>query len=131
MSIPVEVVARADTLSADRRRMYQQYPTIGFDLLKGIDFPWRVAQIVLQHRELLDGSGFPSGLKAEAIIQEARVVGLAYHVVSKLSGSDGRPAMALEDMLAQVLRSKGVLYDSLAVDACVRLFREKSFAFAD
>jgi HD-GYP domain-containing protein (c-di-GMP phosphodiesterase class II) len=130
MSIPAEVLARADSLSGDRLHLYQEYPKIGFGFLKGIDFPWPVAQTVLQHRELLDGSGFPAGLKGEAIIQEARIVGLAYAVVFMLAGLNGRPAATVDEMLAQIVRGKGVLYDGLAVDACVRLFREKRFAFS-
>jgi response regulator RpfG family c-di-GMP phosphodiesterase len=131
MIVPAEMLAPAGTLSGDRLRMYQEYPKIGFDLLKGIDFPWPVAQIVLQHRELRDGSGFPFGLKGEAIIQEARIVGLAHAVVSMLAGPNGRPGVTSNEMLAQILRDKGVLYDSLAVDACIRLFREKGFALGD
>ena len=131
MSIPAEILAQPDNLSGDRLHMYQGYPKIGFELLKGIDFPWPVAQIVLQHRELLDGSGFPSGLKGEAIIQEARIVGLAHAVVSMLASTGGRPGATSDDMLARILRGKGVRYDSLAVDACVRLFREQGFALGD
>jgi putative two-component system response regulator len=131
MSIPAEMLAPVDILSGDLLHLYQQYPKIGFELLKGIDFPWPVAQIVLQHRELLNGSGFPAGLKAEAIIQEARIVGLAHAVVSLLAGPNGRPGATLDEMLAQVFRGKGVLYDSFAVDACVRLLREKGIAFAE
>lgn len=128
MNIPVEILARAGTLSGDRLHMYQEYPKIGFELLKGIDFPWPVAETVLQHRELLDGSGFPAGLKGEAIMREARIVGLAHAVVSMLAGPNGRPRGTLDEILAEIFRGKGVLYDGLAVDACVRLFREKGYA---
>lgn len=107
------------------------YPKIGFELLKGIDFPWPVAQIVLQHRELLDGSGIPAGLKGDAIVEEARIVGLAHAVVSLLVGTNGRPGATLDEMLAQILRGKGVLYDGAAVDACVRLFKEQGFVLGD
>ena len=131
MIIPMEMLAPAGMLSSDRLHVYQGYPKIGFELLKGIDFPWPVAQIVLQHRELLDGSGFPAGLKAEAIIQEARIVGLAHAVVSLLTGPNGRPGATLDEMLAAILRGKGVLYDAVAVDACVRLFKEQGFALGD
>lgn len=129
MSIPAEMLAPAGILSNDRLRIYQEYPKIGFGLLKGIDFPWPVAQIVLQHRELLDGSGFPFGLKGEAIIQEARIVGLAHAVMSTLARPNGRPGATVDEMLAQIFRGKGVLYDSLAVDACERVFREQGFKF--
>jgi response regulator RpfG family c-di-GMP phosphodiesterase len=131
MIVPAEMLAPAGLLSGDRLRMYQEYPKLGFDLLQGIDFPWPVAQIVLQHRELLDGSGFPSGLKGETIIREARIVGLAHAVVSMLAGPNGRPGVTSDEMLAQILRGKGVLYDGSAVDACIRLFRQKGFSLRD
>lgn len=127
MNIPVEMLAPASVLSGTMLGIYQEYPKIGFDLLKGIDFPWPVAKIVLQHRELLDGSGFPSGLKGEAIIPEARIVGLAHAVMSTLAGSNGRPGATRDDMQTQILRDKGTLYDGSAVDACIRLFRQKAF----
>lgn len=130
MSVPAEMLVQPDSLSVDGLHMYQEYPKIGFELLKGIDFPWPVAQIVLQHRELLDGSGFPAGLKGEAIIQEARIVGLAQAVVSMLVGPNGRKGATLDEMLAEIFRGRGVLYDSLAVDACERLFREQGFSFS-
>lgn len=126
MNIPAEMLAPVGTLPADRRQIYQEYPRIGYELLKGIDFPWPVAQIVLQHRELLDGSGFPQRLEGLAIIEEARIVGLAHAVASLLAGCGGQPGASTENVLAQILRGKGVLYDSAAVDACLKLFRQKS-----
>ena len=124
MNVPAEMLAPAGLLSGERLHIYQSYPKIGFELLKGIDFPWPVAQIVLQHRELLDGSGFPSGLKGEAIIPEARIVGLAQAVVSMLAGVNGQPGATVHAMMVQIACGKGTLYDDLAVDACVRLFGE-------
>jgi len=128
MNIPAEMLAPAHLLSGALLHVYQQYPKIGFELLKGIDFPWPVAQIVLQHRELLNGSGFPAGLKGEAIIQEARIVGLAHAVVSMLAGVNGQPGATVDAMMALIACGKGTLYDDLAVDACVRLFRENGFS---
>ncbi len=128
MNVPAEMLAPPDMLSGDRFLLYNQYPKIGFELLKSIDFPWPVAQIVLQHRELLDGSGFPEGLKGEAIIQEARIVGLAHAVASMLAGANGRPGATLEETLAQIVRGKGLLYDGVGVDMCVKLFMEKGFS---
>ncbi len=127
MNIPAEMLAPVGMLTADRRQIYQEYPRIGYELVKGIDFPWPVAQIVLQHRELLDGSGFPQGLKGDAIIQEARIVGLAHAVVAMLADFGGRPGTSLDEMLALIHRGKGAIYDILAVDACATLFREKGY----
>jgi len=127
MNVPAEMLAPLGALSGDRLRIYQEYPRTGAELLEGIDFPWPVAQIVRQHRELLNGSGFPAGLRDDAIIPEARIVGLAHAVVCLLAGPNGRRGATVNEMLAQITCCKGTLYDSAAVDGCVRVFREGGF----
>jgi len=131
LTTPVDVLARQDMLTGSYLALYQQYPKIGHDLLKNVDFPWPVATIVLQHRELLDGSGFPDGLKGDAIIQEARIVCLAHAVVDMFTAYnlDTSPATPVDDLLEIISLKKGVLYDDQAVDACIRLVREKGFTF--
>ena len=129
--IPADILVRQDMLTGLYLAFYQQYPKIGHDLLKNVDFPWPVATIVLQHRELLDGSGFPEGLKGDAIIQEARIVCLAHAMVDTLVATDldTLPATTVDDLLEKIDLKKGVLYDKQAVEACIRLIREKGFAF--
>lgn len=132
LTIPVDILAQRGTLTGPHLMIYRQYPRIGYDLLKNVDFPWPVAEIVLRHRELLDGSGFPDGLKGNDIIQEARIVCLAHVVVDMLAATDlyAGPATPVEDMLEKINREKGDLYDEQAVDACIRLIRDKGFAFS-
>jgi len=91
--------------------------------------PWPLAEIVYQHHERLDGSGYPRGLKGEEIIIEARILAVADVVESMASNRPYRPALGLEEALAEIERHQGKLYDADVVAACLRLFREKSFQF--
>jgi HD-GYP domain-containing protein (c-di-GMP phosphodiesterase class II) len=103
----------------------------GYQILQGIDFPWPIAVTVLQHHERLDGSGYPSGLKGDEILMEARILAVADVVESIASHRPYRPAKGLEAALTEILTQRGTLYDPCAVDACVTLFREKNFVFPD
>jgi len=97
--------------------------------LKEIDFPWPVAQIVLQHHERMDGSGYPQGLVGANIILEARILAVADVVEAMSSHRPYRPAHSIGEALEEISRNKGVLYDPEVVDACLRLFTEKGFEF--
>jgi putative two-component system response regulator len=129
LTIPVDILAQQGMLTGSYLAIYRQYPKVGYDLLKRVDFPWPVAEIVLQHRELLDGSGFPDGLRGDAIIQEARIVCLAYAVVDMLATTDvvAPPTTPAKDLLDKIDLKKGNLYDAQAVEAFTRLIREKGF----
>jgi len=103
------------------------HPQSGHDILKGIDFPWPVALMVLQHHERLDGSGYPQGLKGEQIILEARILAVADVVEAMASHRPYRPGLGIDKALAEIERGRGVVYDAQVADACLRLFREKSY----
>ena len=105
------------------------YAQVGFELLKGISFEWPVAEIVLQHHERLDGSGYPQGLRGAEILLEARVLGVADVVEALSSHRPYRPAFALDYALADVVQGSGIAYDPEVVSACVALFGEGRFAF--
>ncbi len=92
-----------------------------------MDFPWPVAQAVLQHHERLDGSGYPSGISGEAIIIEARVLAVADVVEAMSSRRPYREALGVDKSLEEIRQNRGVLYDSQVTDACLRLFTEKGF----
>jgi len=98
---------------------------VGYDILKDIEFPWPIAQIVLQHHESMDGSGYPSGLSKEAILLEARIITVADVVEAMASHRPYRAAIGLDGALEEISRNSGILYDADVVDACIRLFREK------
>jgi PAS domain S-box-containing protein len=130
MSVPAEILRKPGRLTAEEFRLVKKHPSLGRDLLSTIAFPWPVAQIIAQHHERLDGSGYPAGLSSDGILPEARILGLADVVEAMVSPRAYRPARGTEDALEEIVRNSGVLYDTLAVDACRRLFTENRFCFA-
>jgi HD-GYP domain-containing protein (c-di-GMP phosphodiesterase class II) len=96
-----------------------------------MEFPWPIAEIVLQHHERMNGSGYPSGIKEDKLLMEARIMGVADVVEAMNSYRPYRPPLGIDKALGQISRNKGILYDPGAVDACVRLFTEKGFEFED
>jgi len=104
---------------------------VGYDILKTINFPWPVAQIVLQHHERLDGSGYPLGLVSDQILKEARILTVADIVEAMSSHRPYRPAQGIDKALAEVVQNKGRFYDTDVVDACVKLFQEERFHFTE
>ena len=94
---------------------------------KSVEFPWPVAQVALQHHERLDGSGYPQGLKGDAILLEARIMAVADVIEAMSSHRPYRPGLGIDKALAEIERGRGTAYDADAVDACLRLFREKNY----
>jgi HD-GYP domain-containing protein (c-di-GMP phosphodiesterase class II) len=95
--------------------------------LKSIDFPWPIAQIVLQHHERLNGSGYPNNLKGDEIILEAKIIGVADVVEAMSSHRPYRPALGIDKALEEIIQNRGTLYDPEVVDICLKLFKEKEF----
>lgn len=129
MYIPAEILAKPGKLSECEFNLIRQHPQTSYDILKDIEFPWPIAQIVIQHHERTNGSGYPSGLSGEAIIIEARILAVADVVEAMASHRPYRPALSIDKALEEIIQKKGTLYDADAVDACVRLFTEKGFKF--
>ncbi|MFH0926587.1 MAG: HD domain-containing phosphohydrolase [bacterium] len=94
-----------------------------------MDFPWPVAQIVLQHHERIDGSGYPQGLKGENILLEARILGVVDVIEAMSSHRPYRPALGIDKALEKISQNKGILYAPEVIDACIKLFKEKGFKF--
>ena len=92
-----------------------------------MEFPWPVAQVALQHHERIDGSGYPQGLKGEAILLEARILAVADVVEAMASHRPYRPGHGIDKALAEIERGRGTIYDPQAAAACLRLFREKGY----
>jgi PAS domain S-box-containing protein len=127
INVPAEILSKPGQLSEFEMKMIRHHPQFCHDLLKHIDLPWPVAQIVLQHHERMDGSGYPHGLKGDEIMLEARILAVADVVEAMASHRPYRPAHSIGSALEEILHNKDTLYDSEVVDACVRLFYDKGF----
>ncbi len=131
VSLPAEILGKPGLLTRSELKMIRKHSEYGYEMLKEIDFPWPIAEIVLQHQERLDGSGYPAGLSGEEILFEARILGVADVVEAMDSARAYRPALGLEKALEEISGNRDVLYDPDAVDACLRLFNEKGFRFSE
>ncbi len=129
--IPAEILSKPSKLSSIEYALVQGHVQAGYDVLKNVKFPWPVAQVVLQHHERLDGSGYPQGLKGEDILFEARILAVADVVEAMSSHRPYRPGMNIEAGLGEIERERGVKYDPTVVDACLRLFREQAYQLPD
>lgn len=127
--VPAEILSKPGQITEIEYGIIKMHPQVGFDILKTIKFPWPVAQIVLQHHERLDGSGYPLALSGDKILKEARILGVADIVEAMSSHRPYRPAQGIGKALEEIIQNRGVSYDSDVVDACVKLFREKDFRF--
>jgi putative nucleotidyltransferase with HDIG domain len=129
MSVPAEILAKPSQLTPAESGLIQVHPRAAYDVLRSIDFPWPVADIVLQHHECLDGSGYPQGLCGDAILLEARILAVADVVEAMCSHRPYRPAVGLPAALQELQANRGVLYDPDVVDACIGVFSQREFAF--
>lgn len=125
ISIPAEILAKPTHLNEIEMNLIQIHPQSGYDILKKVEFPWPIAQIVLQHHERIDGSGYPQGLTGPDILLEAKILGVADVVDAMCSHRPYRPAPGLEQALAEIRRNRGRLYDPTVVDSCLQYFQEK------
>lgn len=129
VQVPAEILSKPGRITEIEYSLIKAHPQAGYDILKGIDFPWPIAQMVLQHHERLDGSGYPQGLRGEQIILEARILCVADVVEAMHSHRPYRPGLGMEAALDEIKKGKGVLYDPAVADACLRLFQEGRFEF--
>jgi len=127
--IPTSILNRSGKLLDAEFDMIRIHPKVGYDLLKNIPSPWPFAQIVLQHHELLDGSGYPKHLKGDEIMQESKILTVADVTEAESSYRPYRPALGIEFALEDIRKNRGKLYDSDAVDACLELFQQDNFKF--
>ena len=129
IAVPAEILNKPGEISPMEFDLIKTHSRVGHDILKVIEFPWPVAQAVLQHHERLDGSGYPLGIKDGDIIPEARILMVADVVVAMASHRPYRPAWGIDQALEEIVRNQGTLYDPGVVDVCVKLFTEKTFQF--
>jgi PAS domain S-box-containing protein/putative nucleotidyltransferase with HDIG domain len=125
--VPADILSRPGRLNDLEFEIIKTHAQYGYDILKTIDFPWPIAQVVLQHHEKLDGSGYPNGIKGKDILLYTRILTVADVVEAMASHRPYRSALGLDKALEEISRNKGKLYDPDVVDACVKLFTEKDF----
>jgi putative two-component system response regulator len=129
ISIPAEILSKPGRITEIEFDLIKTHPRAGYDILKTNEFPWPIAQMVLQHHERMNGSGYPAGLSGEGILLESRILGVADVVEAMASHRPYRPALGTDKALKEISSNKGSLYDSEVVEACLKLFKEKKFAF--
>jgi PAS domain S-box-containing protein len=125
--VPAEILSKPGQISEAEYAIIKTHSQVGHDILKTIEFPWPVAKIVLQHHERIDGSGYPLGLKAKEILQEAKILAVADVIEAMATHRPYRPALSIEESLGEISKNKGKLYDAEVVDSCLKVFKEKKF----
>jgi PAS domain S-box-containing protein/putative nucleotidyltransferase with HDIG domain len=125
--VPADILSKPGKLTKPEFDMLKDHTTVGFEILKNIEFPWPIANIVLQHHERINGSGYPSGLSGEQISLEARILAVADVVEAMSSHRPYRPALGIQKALEEISDNRGTLYDAMVVDACISLFVEKAY----
>ena len=125
--VPSEILNKPGRLSVLERSFVGAHAQASYEILKNIEFEFPIAEIILQHHEKLDGSGYPRGLSGDSILKEARVLTVADVIEAMASHRPYRPALPLKTALEEISSHRGTLYDADVVDACLRLFLEKGF----
>ena len=129
IGLPTEILSKPGKLTDIEFSLIKAHSQVGYDILKSIDFSYPIAQIVLQHHERLNGSGYPNNLKGDEILLEARILGVADVVEAMSSFRPYRPALGIDVALEEISKNRDILYDPEVVDTCIKLFKEKKFQF--
>jgi PAS domain S-box-containing protein/putative nucleotidyltransferase with HDIG domain len=127
LSTPSELLSKPTRLTNIEFSLIKEHSRSGYEILKDVKSPWPLAEIVYQHHERMDGSGYPRNLKGEEIIMEARIMAVADVVEAMASHRPYRPGLGINVALEEIEKNKGIHYDDTVADACLRLFREKGF----
>ncbi len=128
-SVPADILSKPGKLTDHEFGIIKTHPEVGYEILRGIKFPWPIAKAILQHHERLDGSGYPQGLKGSDIIIEARIIAVADVVEAISSHRPYRPALGMNVAIHEINRGRGIIYDAEAVDTCVKLLTQKNYKF--
>jgi len=127
LSIPAEILSKPTKLTNIEYSLIKEHSRSGYEILKDVESPWPLAEIVYQHHERMDGSGYPRNLRGEEIIIEARIMTVADVVEAMASHRPYRPGLGIDLALEEIEKNRGTHYDNTVVDACLRLFREKGY----
>lgn len=129
--IPSEILCKPGKLTTEEYNLIKNHVQAGYELLKNVNFSWNIAQVVLEHHERLDGSGYPNGLKEDQISIQGRILAVADVVEAMSAYRPYRPALGIERALAEIAQGRGVIYDETVVDVCLKLFREKKYKMSN
>jgi len=129
IAIPVEILVKPVKLTNVEYMLMQTHVDVGYDIVKNIQFIWPVAEMIRQHHERMDGSGYPRGLKGEDILLGARIIAVADVVEAMSMNRPYRVVLGLDAAIAEIKQGRGRLYDPAVVDACVAVLEEKKFSF--
>ncbi len=127
ISIPSEILTKPTRLTDLEFSLIKTHPMAGHEILKDMTFPWPIAQIVLQHHEKMDGSGYPNGLSGDDILMESRIIAVADVVEAMASHRPYRPALGIQVALEEISKNKGSFYDPEVVESCMKLFHHKGY----
>ncbi|WP_313131080.1 HD domain-containing phosphohydrolase [Anaerocolumna sp.] len=131
INIPSEILSKPGLLNYLEFEIIKGHSQAGYDIIKDTNYPWPIAEYILQHHEKMDGSGYPLGLKGEDIILGARIITVADVVEAMAYHRPYRPALGLEKALEEITQNRGIKYDPSVVDACLNVFANKGFEFED
>ena len=129
ISIPAEILSKPSKLTDIEFQLIKTHPGIGYDIMENIEFPWPINQIVLQHHEKMNGSGYPDGLKGQSILLESRILCVADVVEAMASHRPYRAALGIDAAISEISKSRGTLYDPDITDACCKILNENNFKF--
>jgi putative nucleotidyltransferase with HDIG domain len=128
ISVPAEILCKPTRLSKAEFDIIKEHPLTGYNILKGIDFPYPLAKIIYQHHERIDGSGYPQGLSGDEILMEAKIIAVADVVEAMASHRPYRSALGLDVALDEIIKNKGQIFDPEVVEICCELFRNNELA---
>ncbi|MCX6074341.1 MAG: response regulator [Campylobacterales bacterium] len=131
LAVPIEILSKPGKLLPIEFELIKMHPQEGYEILKDIDFPWPIAQMILQHHERINGSGYPQGLRDNQILDEAKILGVADVVEAIASHRPYRPALGIDVAISEIEKYKGELYDPFIVDMCVKVLRENKDLLKD
>jgi len=124
-AIPSDLLSKPGKLTLQEFALIKTHPQVAYNILEPISLPGNTAQIILQHHERLNGSGYPQGLKGEEILLEARILGAADVMEAMCSHRPYRAALGLADTLDELTRNQGILYDATVVETCLKLYGQE------
>ncbi|MBN1547806.1 MAG: PAS domain S-box protein [Syntrophaceae bacterium] len=127
IAVPIEILTKPTKLTMLEFSLIKEHPHVGHEMVKDIESPWPLMEIIYQHHERINGSGYPRNLKGDEMLVEARIIAVADVVEAMASYRPYRPALGIDAALDEIEKNRGILYDADVVDTCLKLFREKGY----